>query len=153
MKQLIWKLVLPLTVISFSIFTKWWYVLPVDAPDTMMSGFPLIWVSDGWHTSLSLQIFVTELIVNLLVYFFFWLCIVFLINRFLVKIRIPKLILIPTFIISGLICLGGLLIGSMSEHIYKPKRDFDIEVLTSGYKFIWQNLERPKYEDYKTIQE
>ncbi|WP_222931286.1 hypothetical protein, partial [Xanthovirga aplysinae] len=84
MKKLIWELVLSLTVISFSIFTKWWYVLPTDALDTVMSGFPLIWISEGWHTSMSLQIFVKELIINLLIYFVFWFTIVYTINRLII---------------------------------------------------------------------
>ncbi len=149
MKQLTWKLVLPITIITFSIFTKWWYVLPVDAGDTIMHGFPLIWVCEGWHTSMSLQIFVTELIIDFFVYFLFWFSIVFVIKRFVINMKIPKIITIIFFVITGLICLGGLLIGSMSEHIYKTNRDFDIKILTTGYTFIWQDQERPEYEDYK----
>lgn len=149
MKSLIFKIVLPLTIITFSIFTKWWCVLPVDAPDTMMGGFPLIWISEGWHTSMSLQIFVMELLINLFIYFLIILTITFLINRFIVKIRIPKMVNLTLTLIAGLFCLGAIWIGTMPEHIYETKRDFEIEVLTSGYKFIWQNQERPEYEDYK----
>lgn len=151
MKQLLWKIVLPITIITFSIFTKWWYVLPVDGPDTVMSGFPLIWLSDGWHTSLSLQIFVTELIVNLLVYFLFWSVLIFSINRHIIVIKIPKMVTILLLTVTGLIVIGAIWIGTMPEHIYKTKRDFDIEVLTTGYKFMWQPQSRPNYEDYKSI--
>ena len=52
-------------------------------------------------------------------------------------------------LISGIICIGAIWIGTMPEHIYKTKRDFEVEVLTTGYKFVWQNQERPRYEDYK----
>lgn len=34
MKSLIFKIVIPLTIVSFATFTKWWYASPVDAPDT-----------------------------------------------------------------------------------------------------------------------
>lgn len=149
MKTLIWKLVLPLTLITFFLFTKWWYVFPIDGPDTMMAGFPLIWVSYGWHTSLSLQIFVGELLINLFIYFSTILAITYAINRFVIKISIPKIATGILLTISGLLCLAALWIGTMPEHIYKTKRDFDVEVLTTGYKFIWEAQERPRYEDYK----
>ena len=149
MKRLVWKIILPITIITFSFFTKWWYVLPIDAPDTMMSGFPLIWLSEGWHTSLSLQIFVSELILNLLIFFIFWVAVFLSINRFIIEIKIPKILTTVSYIITGLICILALLIGTMEENTYKVKRDFKVEVLTTGYKFIWQNQTRPKYEDYK----
>ncbi|WP_075344611.1 hypothetical protein [Tenacibaculum agarivorans] len=149
MKSLILKLVVPLTIITFSMFTKWWYVLPVDAPDTMMSGFPLIWISQGWHTSMSLQIFLKELLINLFIYFSVILIITYLIHKYVVQIQIPKLVTLVLTILTGIICTGAILIGTMPEHVYKSKRDFEIEVLTTGYKFIWQTQERPKYEDYK----
>lgn len=149
MKELSWKLVLPLTIISFFVFTKWWYVLPVDGPDTMMSGFPLIWVSDGWHTSLSLQIFVTEFIIDISVYFLFWFAVVFTFNRFILVIKVPRIITIFLLGLATLICTFAFFIGTMPEHIYLRKRDFDIEVLTTGYKFIWEHQDRPNYHDYK----
>jgi len=71
-KQLTWKLILPLTVISFATCNKWWYVFPVDAPDTMLTGFPFRYVGPDWHTSMSLQIFIMEFAIDILVYFTFW---------------------------------------------------------------------------------
>lgn len=149
MKHLVWKLVLPLTIISFSVFTKWWYVLPVDAPDTVMSGFPLIWISEGWHTSMSFQIFVSELFFNLFIYFLFWYVLIFSVNKFIIEIMIPKFLLVIILLLSGTFITGYLWIGTMPEHVFKVKRDFDCEVLDSGYKFIWTNQDRPKYESYK----
>ena len=89
-KQLTWRLILPLTIISFGTFTKWWYVLPGDAPDTMMVGFPLAFAGDGWFTSMSLQIFLIEFIVDFIIYFLFWFLIVLLIRRILTQINISK---------------------------------------------------------------
>ena len=149
MKSLILKIVVPLTIISFTIFTKWWYVLPVDAPDTMMFGFPFIWLSEGWHTSMSLQFFISEFILNLLIYFSFWCTMLFLINQFLIKIKISKLLTIISYGVVSIILLMAIWIGSMEEHIYYPKKDFDIEILDTGYKFIWENQERPTFKDDK----
>ncbi|MEM6768710.1 MAG: hypothetical protein AAF655_27470, partial [Bacteroidota bacterium] len=61
MKQLIWRLVIPLTIISFFLVTKWWFVAVEDAPDSWMYGFPFPYLCEGWHTSLSLQVFLKEL--------------------------------------------------------------------------------------------
>jgi hypothetical protein len=148
MKKLIWKLVLPLTLTSFVVFRKWWYVFPVDAPDSMMAGFPLPYVCDGWFTSMSNQFFVMELIIDLLIYFLFWLLLIFCINHFFVKIRVSKFLNIFLMIISALILSGCVFIVSMQENIFKVKRNFDVEVKEIGYNFIWQNTERPDVEKY-----
>lgn len=148
MRKLIWKLVLPLTIISFVLFRKWWYVFPVDAPDSMMAGFPLPYVCDGWFTSMSNQLFVMELIIDLLIYFIFWLLLIFVINRSLVKIQVPKVLLIFLMTITALIFCGAIFIASMRENIFKLKKDFDVEVKETGYNFIWQNTQRPNIEKY-----
>jgi len=148
MKQLTWKLILPLTVISFGTITKWWYTLPVDAPDTLYSGFPFPFVGDGWHTSMSLQIFVTELIADILIYFFIWFAIVFCINRYLTKIKTYKIVTIGLWTISGIIIIGASYIASFPEHIFHFKRPYDMEIMETGYKFFWQHTERPDYYKY-----
>lgn len=148
MKRLSWTLVLPLTIISFTIFTKWWYVLPVDAPDTMMAGFPIIYVCSGWHTSLSLQIFITELFVDFLSYTGFWFIMIYSLNRYLLKIKLHKIITISLLSISGLFLIGMIFIGVNSNNLFYIKRPFDIEVLTTGYKFIWNGNTRPANFDF-----
>ncbi len=148
MKQLIWKLILPLTVISFGTITKWWYTLPVDAPDTMYSGFPFPFVGDGWHTSMSLQIFVLELLVDFIVYFLFWTVFVFCIDKYLIKIKTYKVITIGLWAISSLILLGATFIVCFLENVYEFKRPYDMEIMETGYKFFWQNQERPDYYKY-----
>ena len=148
MKRLVWTLILPLTVISFSAFTKWWYVLPVDTPDTMMSGFPLPYVCDGWHTSLSLQIFFIELCIDLVTYFAFWFIVIFIINRIISKIKINKIVTLLLLSISGILTAGLILIAANSTNLYYLKRPFDIEVLTTGYKFIWEGNPRPDNFDF-----
>lgn len=149
MKQLILKLILPLTVISFTIFTKWWYVLPVDAPDTMMIGFPIPYACDGWHTSLSLQIFCVELVIDLLAYFSFWFVVVFSVNRFLIKIRLHKLLSVVLLSTTGLLLSGMALIAyNHNTNIFYIKRPFDIEILMTGYKFVWSGNVRPENFDF-----
>ncbi|NHM07504.1 hypothetical protein G4D82_09755 [Flavobacterium sp. CYK-4] len=148
MKKLIWKLILPFTIISFVVFRKWWYVFPVDAPDSMMAGFPLPYVCDGWFTSMSNQFFVMELIIDLVVYFLFWSLLIFIINRFFLKIQVPKILMIFLMSISMLIVCCFIFIASMRENIFILKRDFDVEVKETGYNFIWQNTQRPDVKKY-----
>ncbi|GEP52727.1 hypothetical protein FNO01nite_33990 [Flavobacterium noncentrifugens] len=150
MKQLAWKLVLPLTLLSFVVFRKWWYVFPDDAPDSMMAGFPFPYVCDGWFTSMSNQFFVVELTIDLLIYFTFWFLLILTINRFFVKIIIPKYLIVASLIVSTLILFSFVLIGSMRENVFDVYRDFDMEIKETGYNFIWQNTERPNPEMYIT---
>lgn len=145
MKILTLKLVLPLTVISFMIFTKWWHVFPVDGPDIILWGFPFPFAGDGFHTSMSLQIFVFELIIDFLIYFVFWFLIIFSINRFVIKVNIRRILIITLFIIAGFVLIGSLIIMSLPENMFLVKRDFKVEIKETGYKFIWQNQPRPDY--------
>ena len=148
MKQLTYKLILPLTFISFATMTKWWYALPLDAPGTLLAGFPFPFVCEGWHTSLSLQIFVTELLIDFLTYFLFWFGLAFCINRFLTKINPHKILTIVLWALTGLVVIGATLIASNSNNLFYVKRPFDIDVMETGYKFVWQNTERPDYYKY-----
>jgi len=60
MKKLIWKIVLPLTLILFSTITMWRFVLIVDGASEILTGFPLPYICPGWHTSLSYQILLNQ---------------------------------------------------------------------------------------------
>ncbi|WP_294821929.1 hypothetical protein [uncultured Flavobacterium sp.] len=105
MKHLILKLILPLTLFSFVLITKWAYVLPEDAPADMLFGFPLPYRCSGWHTSLSTQFFIAEMVFDLLVYFVFWLFLISFINR-LVSLKPGRAIVVATWLIAVLsLCL------------------------------------------------
>lgn len=145
MKSLTYKLVIPLTVVSFATFTKWWYAQPVDAPDTMFVGFPFAYSCPGWHTSLSLQIFVTEFMVDLLIYFLFWFVLLFCIDSFLIKIKTYKWLTIGLWTVSGLIIAFGTLLVTNKDNLFYIKRPFEMQVLKTGYEFIWQQTNRPDY--------
>jgi hypothetical protein len=148
MRQLTWKIVIPLTLISFVVFTKWWYVLPIDAPDTMMVGFPLPYACDGWHTSMSLQIFFSELMIDSLTYFLFWFIIIFSINRFIARIIVRKIVSIFLLSIAGLFICGLALIAFNPTNVFYLKRPFDAEMLVTGYKFVWDGQTRPENFDF-----
>jgi hypothetical protein len=139
---------MPLTIISFGTLTKWWYVLPVDAPDTMFTGFPFPFVCDGWHTSLSLQIFVTEFFADLLTYFLFWFIVIFSINRFVVMFKIHKTIGIVLWTLSGLVIAFATFLASNNDNLFYIKRPFKMDVMETGFQFGWQHVERPDFYKY-----
>ena len=148
LKQLTWQLTFPLTIILFGTITKWWYVLPVDAPDTMMIGFPIAFICDGWHTSMSLQIFVVELLFDFIVYFFICFLLVFLVDRYATKIKVPKLVTGLLWTFSTLIIAFAIWIASFPEQIIQTRRDWEMKVLVTGYKFTWAHQDRPEFSKY-----
>jgi len=147
-KQLTWRLILPLTIISFGTFTKWWYVLPVDAPDTMMIGFPFAFVADGWFTSMSLQFFLIEFIVDFLIYFLFWFLVLHFVKRVLRQTSVLKT---STRVIwtSALLTISfWVIIFTISENHINLNRDWDMHVLVKGFKFTWTRIDRPDFFKY-----
>jgi hypothetical protein len=148
MKYLIFKIVLPLTIISFAVVNKWWYALPIDGPDNLYYGFPLPFVGAGWHTSMSLQLFIIEFIADFLVYFLFWMLLIYSINRFTFKIKPLKIIRILLLTPAIIITLLSILIAADSNNLFFLKRPYEMEIMDSGYKFIWQEMEYPDYYKY-----
>ncbi|POY37154.1 hypothetical protein C3K47_08845 [Solitalea longa] len=135
-------------MISFATFTKWWYALPFDAPDSLFTGFPLAYACPGWHTSMSLQIFAIEFIIDLLTYFVFGFVLVFCIDHFLLKIKTFKWVTIGLWSGSGFFIAFGILLTTNPDNIFYIKRSFDKKVFETGYKFIGQKIDQPDYYNY-----
>ena len=149
MKSLTFKIIIPLTIISFATLTKWWYTLPDDAPDTMFTGFPFPFVCNGWHTSLSLQIFIAEFIVDFLTYFILWFVLFYCFNRYITKLKTYKTVTISLWTLSGLIMAFATLIITNKDNLFYVKRPFKMEVMETGFQFGWQNIERPDFYKYR----
>lgn len=137
MKRLTLTVVWPLTIVSFAIFTKWWHTSVVDGPDEILRGFPLPYVCSGWHTSLSLQIFLEELLIDSVTYFSCWFLLFFCMNRFIVKIKIHNYLAILFLTIGGTILCFMLVTASNPDNLFYVKRPFPIHVTKTEYKFIW----------------
>ena len=149
--KLIWKLIIPLTIISFGLITKWWFAIPIDAPDSMLYGFPLPFICQAWHTSMAYQFFVLELLLDIIVYFSVWVLIIFAIHKFLIPILIPKSIVVIVYILAiSVISLWGILIVlGHHDNVYHLKRDFEFKEIDSGIAVIWGSRKRPLLEDYR----
>lgn len=145
MGTLMVKWAIPLTIISLFIFEKWWFILPEDAPDTMCYGFPFMYNCNGWHTSMSIQIFVLEFLLDFVVVLSFWFAVVFFINR-MGKARVnTKWIYRIYWVFAVLIIVFNCLIMSVCDTEFKITRDFKMQVINKGYRFTWQHMERPIY--------
>lgn len=149
MKSLTFKIVIPLTILSFATLTKWWYALPVDAPDTIFTGFPFAFVCNGWHTSLSLQIFILEFLVDLLIYFLFWFILIFCLNRFVAKLHVYRAITIGLWTLSGLVIAFATLLAANKDNLFYVKRPFNMKVIETGFQYGWQHKQRLDYSEFQ----
>ena len=143
------KLALPFSFILFGTVTKWWFTIPTDAVDTMMWGFPLPFMCEGWHTSMSRQFFLLEGIFDFV--FYYVLCLVllhFLQGRrnLFIKQPILKRIIWGTAIIFLL--LEGLLVYT-SNSIFYISRPFEMRILDTGSVFLWESAQRPDITDFR----
>ncbi|TAE83233.1 MAG: hypothetical protein EAY81_08595 [Bacteroidetes bacterium] len=121
---------------SFGLFTKWWYVLPLDGRQTYLWGFPFAWVGEGWQTSGALQFFVLEGIVDFIVYYLCWFIAIYGLTRY-IKLTINK----PTLYIlrlSAVIIMASYAVGiSISYPTFNTHRHFDMQIIRSGYGVVW----------------
>ena len=146
MKHLTWKLVLPLTIVSFTLFTKWWDVQIDGEQRDILRGFPLPFVCPGWHTSLSLQIFLLELVIDIVVYFAFWFSVIFIATKTVKSFHISNAVTITLLTIAGLFAAILILFATNPDNIYTATRPFEIKVNATGYRFMWQEETRPDYQ-------
>ncbi|WP_431164833.1 hypothetical protein [Tenacibaculum halocynthiae] len=146
MKKLIFRLTFPLTLISFGIITKWSYGIVIDGTDEFLFGFPLIYKCNGFHTSLSTQYFLTEMIVDLFTYFAFWLILTLILNR-IWTINIPKRISKIFWIGYSVLFLGFIYLSNDLNDRYSTKRDFEVKIFDSGISIFGINsTDREKYQ-------
>ena len=138
MKVLLFKIIIPLTIISFTIFTKWWSALPIDASETLFFGFPFVYIGKSWVTSLAHQVFVTELIADILIYFSFWLLFIFCFDKYVIKLTLNRLLTFVLWTVSVCCIAFGFIIFSSKDNIYYAKRPYKMEILATDYKLIWQ---------------
>lgn len=146
MRKLIFRLTLPLTLISFGIITKWSYGIAIDAKNVFFYGFPMIYKCEGFHTSMSTQYFLTEMAFNLLTYFVFWLILTLVLNR-IWKINITKRIAKIFWIGFATLFLGFVYMSNDLDDRYLIKRDFDVKIFDGGITiFGIHSTDREKYQ-------
>lgn len=137
---MIFNWVIPITIILFTSFTKWWHTLPVDAPDTIYHGFPFPYAGSAWHTSGAYQFFIIEYIADLFVYFILVAFLTFLINRYVIEINLHRLFSIVLWSFSVVLLGMQVLIISNNDNVFYLIRSYDMKVLSTGYQFLWNNI-------------
>jgi hypothetical protein len=145
MKKLIWSLVCPLTFVSYCIFDKWWFARVIDGPTEFLYGFPLINRSPSLASSMEMNYYVFETIFNITSYFAFWLLLTFLINSFIVKLKIPEIVAKLFFVLVS-VYVGLFIYYLVSIHTtFYFKRDIGIKQIEQGFKWVWQANPEPKW--------
>lgn len=147
-RKLIINLVFPITVITFILFTKWWIVNVVDGTDGIMYGFPFIYKSPAFYTSMAEEYFITELIADFLIYFGVIHGIIYLVNKHLFEIKIRKPITIFLYTIALVLFSLELFLASMPENKFSLKRDFDIVIKQTGFEFPFNDNDRKEFDNY-----
>ena len=137
------RTVLPLTILSMFIITKWWYALPVDGPDKLYWGFPLAFMGEGFHTSMSLQFFVLEFLADFVVYFTVVLLLVVTFTKWFHNFQFSKIVTKTVWVLTIILLIGFGFIVTTSNPIFKIKRNYDWRVITTGHVFIFQATPRP----------
>ncbi|QSB26652.1 hypothetical protein [Flavobacterium sp. CLA17] len=144
-KKVILNLALPLSIITFILFTKWWIADVVDGTDGVMYGFPLIYKSPAFYTSMAEQYFIMELLIDFLFYFAVLSTILFLINIYISEIKIKRNLLRFIYVIAVLLLGVEILFATVFETSFSIKRDFDIKIKQTGFKFYFSNEERNEF--------
>ena len=148
MKRNITKLfgtVLPLTIISMFIITKWWYVLPIDGTDKMYWGFPFAFMGEGFHTSMSLQFFTIVFLADFAIYFSIILVLVLVFLKWLPTNKTHKIFTKTVWVLTLFLLIGFGFIVTTSNPIFHTKRNYNWHVLTTGHVWIWQSTPRPNF--------
>lgn len=86
-----------------------------------------------------------ELIIDILVYFSLIFSLLFLINRFIFKIKLSRKALIIIYIIATILFGIEVFFATIFETSFSIKRDFGIEVKQTGFKFYSSEEEREIY--------
>jgi hypothetical protein len=147
MKQLTLRLAPPLTIISMFLVTKWWFALPVDAPDKLYWGFPFPFLGQGFHTSMSFQFFVLEFVADFIVYFLGWVGLLYLIFKNISIAKVSNYILTSIWSVAMLLSIGFIILLSTSNPVIHLKRDYDWKILQTGHVYIWQDTPWPDRQE------
>ena len=97
---------------------------------------------------MSIQLFVFELCADFIIYFLFWFVIVLLIKRVWTQLTISKVLIRVFWTLAILTISFWTFILTISEKHIKLRRDWDMQVLVTRYKFTWINTDRPDFSKY-----
>lgn len=147
-KKIFLSFIFPLTIIIFILFTKWWIVDVVDGTDGIMYGFPLIYKSPTFASSMAEEYFITELIIDFVVYLVIITAIIYSINKFIYKFKFRKIISIFLIVSSIILISLEMFLAIWPDNMISLKRDYEIKVKETGLKFYFGSSESSNFDNY-----
>ncbi|WP_026726534.1 hypothetical protein [Flavobacterium sasangense] len=147
-KKIFLSFIFPLSVIIFILFTKWWIVDVVDGTDGIMYGFPFIYKSPTFASSMAEEYFITELIIDFTVYLGIITAIIYTINRFIYKFKFRKIVFVFLIVSSFLLVSLELFLALWPDNMISLKRDYEIKIKETGLKFYFDSSERNNFDNY-----
>jgi hypothetical protein len=149
MKQLITRFVLPLSLIFFLLFTKWWQV-ETDLAVNYLYGFPLAYTAPCITGGECVQYFLLPLAIDLVVYFLIVLLFTWLIYRFH-KLAIPPAIGYLLWAINVLYYVPSVAYkNAVADNQFYMQREFKIfKTIHTGYLFIWEEEPMVNYSKHR----
>ena len=140
---------MPVTIIIFILFTKWWIVDVVDGTDGIMYGFPFIYKAPAFYTSMALEYFITELILDFSIYFIIIFGIIYAINNFVYDLKFNKIFKYTLWIFAFILLSMEIWIAQFPENKFTLKRDYELKIKKTGFKFFFnsykEGIEFDKY--------
>ncbi|CAM1371791.1 hypothetical protein [Tenacibaculum xiamenense] len=131
MNKLVFRVILPISIILFGTISQWRYGLVLDGTYEFFVGFPFIQQCRGFHTSLSTQYFVMEMLLNFLAYFFITLVFCLFIRKFY-RIEISKKISNSFWIGFGVFLLFFMYLSLEMQDHFLIKRNFKVKITNTG---------------------
>ncbi len=144
MKNSIVKTALPLTIITFILYTKWWLVERKVGGMEIIYGFPFPFMANG-ATSLTFTFFIQEFVLDFTVYFLFWWSVLFFINRFVKKILWHRRFWIPLWLFTLFLMMFTSLLWSDGANLYRLKNNQEYKVLKSGFHYVGDDKTRKEW--------
>jgi hypothetical protein len=147
-RYILFKIIFPLTIISLFFVTKWWFALPIDGIDKMYWGFPLAFMGEGFHTSMSYQFFMLEFFIDFFIYFIFWTVLLFSFQKIFPIFHIKRIFTNAIWVVALLFSVVFSTYISSSNPVFHSKRGYDWQIMKTGYVFIWQVTPSPDIMKY-----
>lgn len=145
MIKIVFNWALPLSLLSFRLISKWWYGNVIDGSDEFFLGFPFIYKCRGFHTSLSTQYFLMEMVSNFLCYLIFW-CIVGYMIRRKISFSPPQAIIRLFWFCFAVYVLGFIHLSKEMDDRFSLYRDFDVEIIDTGIAVFESHPTRNTYQ-------
>ncbi len=135
------KIVWPLSIISFLLFTQWWLVEWEDGGREIIYGFPFPFMASG-ATSLTFTFFIREFLLDLTVYFGFWFGLVYLFHRYVRPVKPAKRFWIPLWLFTLLLMAFVSLLWSEGPNLYRWKNEASYKVLNTEFQYVGNDKRR-----------